>query len=102
MGANFPYTKMRARPTTTGETAIGRSISTLSNRLPGKRWRTNKIAIPTPKIVFRITAQNATMAVTRKACSTLGSVSESMTGLTPCSNVRQKISPTGTPTRTAT
>ena len=58
--------------------------------------------MPTPKIVFKNHGPEGDDGRDAKACSTLGSVSESMTGLTPCSNVRQKISPTGTPTSTAT
>ena len=46
--------------------------------------------MPTPKIVFNRTVQNVTIAVTRKACKTDGSLSASITGPSPCSNVRQK------------
>src|SRR5215207_6457116 len=90
-----PYTRINASPTTTGETASGRSMSTLNTRFPGKRWRTNNSDAPSPKIVFPTTVQNATMSVTRNAWSAEGFVSWSHNGPTPCSKVRQNNTPTG-------
>src|SRR6266540_3607969 len=90
---------MSARPTTTGETAIGRSISAFMIRLPGNWCRTSSSATPTPKIALSSTDQNDTMAVILKACTTEGSASASRTGLRPFANVRQNTRPTGSTSR---
>src|SRR5690349_9995311 len=91
--------RISARPTTTGDTASGRSISAPSSRLPGNRCRTSRIAAPTPNTVLASTAQNATLSVTSIACTADGPPSALTTGPRPCANVRQAISPTGKTSR---
>ena len=49
----------------------------------------------TPKTVFAGTAIAAMVIVTTKACFAAGVVTASQAGPSPCSNVRQKTSPTG-------
>ena len=51
-----PYTSRSARPTTTGETAKGRSTIALSRARPRKRWRTMASAHRIPKTVLSGTA----------------------------------------------
>jgi len=51
-----PYTSSSASPTTTGETANGRSTAALRSARPRKRWRTIASAASTPKIVLSGTA----------------------------------------------
>jgi hypothetical protein len=50
------YTSTRARPTTTGETESGRSISADSTRLPGNSNRTSRNEMPTPNTRLMSTA----------------------------------------------
>src|SRR5689334_15008229 len=90
-----PYTRMSARPTTTGETASGRSISALTIRLPGNRWRTSSTAMPTPKTVLASTDHTATEPVTSNAWIALGVQSAAKNLPAPCSNVRHTTRPTG-------
>ena len=50
------YRSRNASPTTTGDSASGRSTRAFMTPLPGKRWRTIASAQMTPKIVFAGTA----------------------------------------------
>src|SRR5580765_7745859 len=63
--------------------------------LPGKRWRTIASAQTMPNTVFSGTAIAAIFSVSQNACFASGVVTESHAGPTPCSNARQKTSPTG-------
>ena len=54
--SRLPHTSSSARPTTTGETANGRSTSALSSARPRNRWRTMASAQTMPKIVLSGTA----------------------------------------------
>src|SRR5207248_7271809 len=98
-GVKRPYTRIRASPTTTGDTARGRSTSAPSTRRPGNRWRTSRTAVPTPNTVFAATAHSATTTVTRNACSASGVDSDPMNGPRPWPKVRHSTSPTGRTSR---
>ena len=91
----LPYTRISARPITTGETANGRSIAAFISALPGNRWRTSTIAVITPKTVLIGTATPTITMVSQKACCASGVVTASHAGPKPCSNVRKKTRPTG-------
>ena len=52
----IPYTSTSARPTITGETTNGMSISASRILRPRALDRISTIAVPTPKIVFSGTA----------------------------------------------
>ena len=92
---------MSARPTTTGETASGRSTRALSTRLPGNSCRTSSNAAPTPKIVFITTTHTAMKIVIWNAWIAEWEVSESHTVPTPFSKVRRVMMPTGITRRNA-
>src|SRR5215210_7791874 len=91
----------RASPTTTGETASGRSRSVFRSALPRKLWRTSTIAQMTPNTVFATTATAATSRVSHRACSAEGRVTASKTVPRPSSKVRAKTMPTGKASRRA-
>ena len=63
--------------------------------MPGIRCRTIASAQRTPKIVFSGTATTATSSVSFSACTASGFEIAAQNGWKPCSNARQKISPTG-------
>ena len=63
----WPYTSTRAIPTTTGETATGRSIAASRSAAPGKRRRANISAAITPNTALSGTAIRATMRVSTSA-----------------------------------
>src|SRR5215213_5143189 len=93
--------RMSARPTTTGETARGRSMSALRMRLPRNWWRTSSRATPTPKTVLAITVKKATMAVISNAWTVDGSERASHTGPRPWANVRHVTNQSGMTRRRA-
>ena len=70
----WPYTRIRASPTITGETTNGRSINASSTDLPRALLRASTIAAPTPKIVFRGTAITASRTVSQNALTAAGVV----------------------------
>src|SRR4051794_32073745 len=70
-----------------------------STRRPGNSSRTRSTAVPTPKMVFAITVKTATCAVTLKAGSAEGVVSDSTTGAMPSWKVVQQMRPTGRTSR---
>jgi hypothetical protein len=86
---------MSASPTTTGDTAKGRSTIALTSVLPRQRRRTSASARPTPKIVFSGTAIATIVHVSQNACCAAGVVTASHAGASPCSNVRAKTIATG-------
>src|SRR4051794_39833716 len=85
-----PYSRNSDRPTTTGESASGRSTNAFTSPLPGKRRRT--IARPTtiPKIVFSGTAIAAISIVSLNACSVSASVIADHALPIPSAQIRQK------------
>ena len=85
---SWPYTRISARPTTTGESASGSPIMVLISQVPcfGGR-RTSAIAQATPKIVLAGTAIPTAIRVSLKAETNAGSVSASQTGVRPSRNV---------------
>ena len=56
-----PKSSSRKRPTTTGDTVNGRSISAVRNARPGNLKRAIAHAAARPKITFRMTAVGATI-----------------------------------------
>ena len=76
----LPYTSTSASPTTTGEIANGRSISSPSSALPRKRPRSSSSAMPIPKTVFSGTAIATISSDSQNACWALGAVTASHTG----------------------
>ena len=91
-----PYTSSRARPTITGDTAIGRSISLSRIDLPGNSWRTSRNDVSRPKIVLQTTANSATSTVTRNAWVAAGVVIASQKEPNPLWKARKNTRPTGT------
>src|SRR5262245_42834476 len=61
------------RPTTTGETANGRSMTASNRALPGNRNRAIVHAAATPKRTFNATEQGATIKVSKTECRVSGS-----------------------------
>src|SRR4051812_22605281 len=66
-----------------------------SSHLPRKRPRTSASAVTTPSTVFSGTAITAISTVSQKAWIAAGGVIELHTKPSPCSNVREKTTPTG-------
>ncbi len=95
-----PKRSRNASPTTIGESASGRSTSTLTRFLPGNRCRTIAIAQTIPKIVFAGTAMAVMISVTISACFAAGVVTASHAPERPFSNALRKTRPTGAATRT--
>src|SRR5512142_1552480 len=92
---------MRVKPTTTGDTAKGRSMSAERSALPGNSRRTMTSAIVMPKIVFKGTAISAISRVSLSAATASRAVIASHTGPTPFENVCATIMPTGISSRPA-
>src|SRR5579884_3910270 len=90
-----PYTRISARPTITGETTNGRSISASRIALPLPLPRTSTSAQPTPKIVLSGTAIAATSTVSQKALIAAGVVIQPHATPAPCSNVRPNTTARG-------
>src|SRR5207244_10478704 len=90
-----------ARPTTTGESASGRSTTAFTSPLPGNRRRTIASASVTPKTVFAGTAISVIRTVSQKAWRASCVVTACQAGENPCSKVRQKTRPTGARRSTA-
>ena len=88
-------------PTTTGETASGRSTRASSSQAPGKRCRDRISATPTPNTVSSGTAMSTTRKVSHRACRASGEVTASQAGARPCWKARKKMKPTGTTTKRA-
>src|SRR5437868_3171574 len=82
-------------PSTTGESAIGRSTIAFTSPMPGMRCRTIASAQRTPKIVLSGTATSAISSVSFRAWTANGLEIAAQNGCHPCSNARQKISATG-------
>jgi len=75
-------------PTTTGDSARGRSISALTSGLAGTRPRTRVRAAATPKRAFSGTAMAVIRTVSQRACSASGLVTASQKVPAPRSKVR--------------
>ena len=71
------------KPTTTGETANGRSTSAFRSAFPGMLERTIMSAKTIPKTVFRGTAISATLSVSSRAATASGWVIAFHTGPMP-------------------
>ncbi len=87
------------RPTTTGESASGRSTNAFTRPFPGNRRRTIASAQTIPKIVFNGTAIAVMISVFFSAPVVCESVSAFQTAPKPWSNVFQKSIESG-PSRT--
>ena len=85
----------------TGETTNGRSISASRMALParGALPRTRTMAAATPKIVLSGTAIAARRIVSQNALTAAGVFMNDQAVPTPCSNVRQNTSATGSSRR---
>ncbi len=78
-----PNSRTAARPTTTGETASGRSTIALTSRRPGNRSRARTIATTTPKTEVTTTVSAVMTPVRKKAWRTSGCDSRSVHPLSP-------------------
>src|SRR5438876_11020981 len=97
-----PKRRRRKRPTTTGETVKGRSMSAVSSVRPGKRKRAMAHAAARPKITFRLTAMGATVRVSLIECSVSGSATRLCRyAPTPPANACAKTFTSGTTTKKA-
>ena len=91
-----PHSKISATPTTTGDTAKGRSMTACSRLLPRNLLRANTNAVGTPKITLRGTTIATTSSDSCKADNAAGVVTDSKNAPTPGAKVRHRINPTGT------
>ena len=76
------------RPTTTGESASGRSMRALIRVRPGTRRRTRMSAAATPKIVLSGTVIAVISTVSQRAWSAASLVTAVQKVSKPCSKVR--------------
>ena len=83
-------------PTTTGETANGRSMRALKSTLPGKFRRTIKSAMVIPKMVFSGTVIRAISSVSSSARRASCCVAAFSTGVRPPEKVWARMIVTGT------
>ena len=93
-----PYRRKSERPTTTGESASGRSMNAFSRPLPQNRFRTIASAQTIPKTVFTGTAIAVMINVSLNAWIVSG-VARASHAADASWNVRQKTMTSG-PTRT--
>ena len=70
-----PKIKTRKSPTTTGDTANGRSMNAVRSARPGNLKRAIAHAAATPKTMFASTAAGATINVSFTECKVSGSPS---------------------------
>src|SRR5437763_10875588 len=97
---SWPYTRISASPTITGETTNGRSISASRSFRPRALPRTSASAEPTPKIVLSGTAIAAISSVSQNALTAAGVVIHPHATPNPCSNVRASTTPSGSSSST--
>ena len=95
----WPYTRIRVNPTTTGETANGRSMSALRSTLPGKFRRTIRSAMVMPKMVLSGTVIRAISSVNSSARRASCWVAAFSTGVRPPEKVCTTMIVTGTISR---
>src|SRR5205807_6455674 len=96
----WPYTRISASPTITGETTNGRSISESRIFRPRVLPRTRTSAQPTPKIVLSGTAIAAISSVSQNALTAAGVVIHPHATPNPCSNVLANTTPSGSSSST--
>src|SRR5205807_5207550 len=96
----WPYTRIRASPTITGETTNGRSISASRILRPRVLPRTSTSAQPTPKIVLSGTAIAAISSVSQNALTAAGVLIHPHATPNPCSKVLANTTPSGSSSRT--
>ena len=96
----MPQSKISETPTTTGETANGRSTIACTMPRPGKRPRARASAVTTPKTTFSGTTIATIVSDSAIAEMPAGVVTCSQNATRPCSNVRKKIIVSGTTSRT--
>src|ERR1700710_2004115 len=93
-----PHNRINATPTTTGDTANGRSMTACSALLPRNLLRASTSAVGTPNT----TLSGTTIATTRtdncNADTAAGLVIDATNSPNPGANVRQRMSPTGSTT----
>ena len=77
-------------------------MAALSSRRPGNRYRTSRIATPTPNTVLISTEITATKAPSFAAAIRSGSCNASSTGCRPWANVLLVTESTGSATSTRT
>ena len=82
-----PYSNVSASPTTTGETANGRSMNASRSRRPRILLRTRTSAVTTPNTALRGTAIAVTVTVSQNAWIAAGVVMLSQTAPRPGWNV---------------
>ncbi len=75
-------------PTTTGETARGRSTKASRSQAPGKRWRERMRATPTPNTVSAGTAMSTTRKVSHRAWTASGEEMADQAAPKPCWKAR--------------
>ncbi len=92
----YPHSRTRETPTTTGETANGRSMIACTMPRPGNRPRTRAIAVAMPKITLSGTTITTISRLSCNALIAAGVVIQSQNCAMPCSKDRQKIRATGT------
>src|SRR5271155_3458247 len=97
-----PHSTINATPTTTGETANGRSMMACSTPLPRNRLRASISAVGTPKITLSGTTIATTSNDKFSADTAAGVLTHSKNWPTPGAKVRHKINPTGTTSSTNT
>src|SRR6476660_5700783 len=97
-----PHSRINATPTTTGDTANGRSITACRALLPRNLLRANTNAVGTPKRTLSGTTIATTSNDNWSAETAAGVMIDSKNAPTPGWNVRHRISATGTMTRIAT
>ena len=98
----LPHSRIRATPTTTGDTANGRSITACSTDFPRNRLRANSSAVLTPNTTLSGTTIATTSSESCRAEIAAGVVIEETKVPTPAAKVRHRMSPTGSATRIAT
>ena len=95
-----PHSRINATPTTTGDTANGRSMMACRAALPRNLLRANTRAVGTPKMTLSGTTIATTSKDSCRADNAAGVVIDEKNAPTPGVKVRHRISPTGTTTST--
>src|SRR6476646_7810470 len=97
-----PHSRINATPTTTGETANGRSMTACNALLPRNLLRTNTSAVGIPKMTLSGTTIATTRSDSWSAETAAGVLTDVKNAPSPGSNVRHRMTTTGTMTSTAT
>ena len=97
-----PHNRISATPTTTGDTANGRSMTACNALLPRNLLRANTSAVGTPKSTLSGTTIATTSTDNCSAEIAAGVEIDAKNSPKPGANVRQRMSPTGTMTSTRT